>query len=213
MLPNDLKALVSEMAGQKPENKKPKQERKKPDPEKEKCSVKKLARIFNLTEMRVQQLAKMDVVVKTERGLYDLWASVKGYIRYLQDKNTKKHGLEGDDNSYESQRTRVYRARAEILEAQSLAIRGELHDGACIAEMVGEGLANLRAKLLAIPNTAGPQLADEGDPNKCAAIIESLVHEALTECSRYNGREVVNRYLKRNKSEPEEEEKGEGWET
>jgi phage terminase Nu1 subunit (DNA packaging protein) len=215
MLPNDLRALVSEMAGQNPQQAKP-ETKKNPKSENktEKCSVKKLARIFNITEVRVQQLAKMEVIVKTERGLYDLWLSVKGYIRYLQDRTGKKSGgIDGDENSYETQRTRVYKARAEILEAQSQAIQGQLHDAACITEVVGEGLANLRAKMLAIPNTAGPRVADESDPNKCAAMIETLIHEALTECSKYNGREVVNRYLKRNEPKQEEEEAGEAWET
>ena len=216
MLPNDLRALVSEMAGQNPQQAKP-ETKKSPESENktEKCSVKKLARIFNITEVRVQQLAKMEVIVKTERGLYDLWLSVKGYIRYLQDRTGKKSGgIDGDENSYETQRTRVYKARAEILEAQSMAMRGELHDGACIAEVMGEGLANMRAKLLAIPTTAGPRVADESDPNKCAALIETLLHEAMAECSKYNGREILNRYLKRSEAKPEEvEEAGEGWET
>ena len=215
MLPNDLRALVSEMAGQKPQQAKPEPKKsQKSENKTEKCSVKKLARIFNITEVRVQQLAKMEVIVKTERGLYDLWLSIKGYIRFLQDRSGKKTGgIDGDENSYETQRTRVYRARAEILEAQSMAMRGELHDAACITDVVGEGLANLRAKMLAIPTTAGPRVADETDANKCAAIIETLIHEALAECAKYNGREVVNRYLKRNNPKPEEEEAGEGWET
>ncbi len=77
---------------------------------------------------------------------------------------------------------------------------------------MGEALANMRAKLLAIPTTAGPRVADETDANKCAALIETLLHEAMTECSKYNGREILNRYLKRNEPKPEEEE-AEGWET
>jgi len=175
-----------------------------------------LANIFNITQVRVQQLAKMGVVVKSSRGTYELWKSVKGYIKYLQERAAGKGMGEGDggENSYETQRTRVYRARAEILEAQSMAMRGELHDGACIAEVMGEGLANMRAKLLAIPTTAGPRVADESDPNKCAALIETLLHEAMAECSKYNGREILNRYLKRSEAKPEEaEEAGEGWET
>lgn len=44
-----------------------------------------LADLFNLTERRVQQLANEKVVVKADRGKYDLIASVKGYVRFLQD--------------------------------------------------------------------------------------------------------------------------------
>lgn len=174
-----------------------------------------LAKLFNITDVRIQQLAKLGIVTKAARGRYELWQSIRGYIKYLQERAAGKSigRGDGDESSYEVQRTRVYRARAEILEAQSMAMRGELHDAACIAEVMGEALANMRAKLLAIPTTAGPRVADETDANKCAALIETLLHEAMLECSKYNGREILNRYLKRNEPKPEEEENGEGWET
>lgn len=44
-----------------------------------------LADLFNLTERRIQQLANEKVVVKADRGKYDLIGSVKGYVRFLQD--------------------------------------------------------------------------------------------------------------------------------
>lgn len=171
-------------------------------------SVKVLAEALGgVTPQYVQQLEKKGIVKKTARGVYDLCASTAGYIEWQRSQENES------EDSFKAQRTRVYRARAEILEAQSMAMRGELHDAACITDVVGEGLANLRAKMLAIPTTAGPRVADETDANKCAAIIETLIHEALAECAKYNGREVVNRYLKRNDPKPEEEEAGEGWET
>ena len=165
------------------------------------------AALGGVTPRYVQQLEKKGIVKKTARGVYDLCASTAGYIEWQRSQENES------EDSFKAQRTRVYRARAEILEAQSMAMRGELHDAACITDVVGEGLANLRAKMLAIPTTAGPRVADETDANKCAAIIETLIHEALAECAKYNGREVVNRYLKRNDPKPEEEEAGEGWET
>lgn len=164
------------------------------------------AALGGVTPRYVQQLEKKGIVKKTARGVYDLIASTAGYIAWRNSQEDQS------EDSFQAQRTRVYRARAEILEAQSRAVRGEFHHAACIAEVMGEGIANLRAKLLAIPTTAGPRVADESDPNQCASLIESLIHEALLECSKYNGREVLNRYLKRNeKIEPEESE--EGWES
>ena len=175
------------------------------------AGVDEVAELFGVTPARVHQLVSDAVVIRTSRGAYDLWQSAHNYIRFLRTRKSNQWDS-NDAGDYEVQRTRVYKARAEILEAQSQAMRGELHDGACIAEVMGEGLANIRAKLLAIPTTAGPRVADETDANKCAALIETLLHEAMTECSKYNGREILNRYLKRNEPKPEEEE-AEGWET
>ena len=176
------------------------------------AGVDEVAELFGLTPARVHQLVSNAVVIRTSRGAYDLWQSAHNYIRFLRTRKSNQWDS-NDSGDYEVQRTRVYKARAEILEAQSMAMRGELHDAACIAEVMGEALANMRAKLLAIPTTAGPRVADETDANKCASLIETLLHEAMLECSKYNGREILNRYLKRNEPKPEEEETGEGWET
>lgn len=160
------------------------------------CDVHQLAGILGLTPRSIQNLEKQGIAVRVAHGKYDLGASVRSYIQHLEEETAS------EDAEFEIQRTRVYRARAEILEAQSQAIRGELHDAACIAEVMGDGLANMRAKLLAVPTTAAPRVADETDPNKCAAIIETLLHEAMLECARYNGREVVRRYLARQGKTP-----------
>ena len=45
-----------------------------------------LAKLLNLTEVRIQQLAKDGIIVKETRGRYDLWGSIKGYVKYLQDR-------------------------------------------------------------------------------------------------------------------------------
>lgn len=157
------------------------------------------AALGGVTARYVQQLEKKGIVKKTARGVYDLCASTSAYIAWRNSQEDES------EDSFKAARTRVYKARAEILESQSKAMRGELHHAACIAEVMGEGLANLRAKMLAIPTTAGPQVADETDPNKCASIIQDLIYEALSECSKYNGREVINRYIKRHDPNPEKE--------
>jgi hypothetical protein len=107
-----------------------------------------------------------------------------------------------EDGEFEIQRTRVYRARAEILEAQSMAMRGELHDGECIREVMGDAISNARAAFLGLPTRLAPILADEPDPNKCSEIIREAIYEALTHCSKYDGREVVRRYLARQGKAP-----------
>jgi len=155
-----------------------------------------MAESLGMTTRNVQLLEKQGVVVRTGHGRYDLHLSVKRYIAHLEAEESPA------DTEFEAQRTRVYRARAEILEAQSEALRGTLHDAGLVKEVVTEGISTIRAKLLALPSRLGPLLADEPDPNKCASLIETLLHEAMLECSKYNGREVVNRYLARQGKAP-----------
>jgi len=48
------------------------------------CSAKFLAKLFSLTERRIQQLALSGDMVKLSRGKYDLWPSIKGYTDFLR---------------------------------------------------------------------------------------------------------------------------------
>ena len=160
------------------------------------ADVHTLAEVFGLTPRSVQKLEKEGVVIRLAHGQYDLAASVKRYIAHLEDEAAS------EDGEFEIQRTRVYRARAEILEAQSMAMRGELHDGECIREVMGDAISNARAAFLGLPTRLAPILADEPDPNKCSEIIREAIYEALTHCSKYDGREVVRRYLARQGKAP-----------
>lgn len=160
-----------------------------------------LAKLFNLTEVRVQQLAKMGVVIKGERGRYDLWASVRGYVRYLQDRAAGKSGGDGDGGNYEKHRTRLYAARADAQEVLANRLKGTVHDAEVIASVMNEMIANARSKFLAVPTTAAPKVADLSDPNECKAVLTDAVHECLTELADYPAAEIVARQL--NQAPPE----------
>jgi phage terminase Nu1 subunit (DNA packaging protein) len=166
------------------------------DQQKITCSVHQLAEAWGMSERNIQHLEQRGIAIRIAHGRYDLAASCRNYIAHLEDEASS------EDTEFEAARTRVYRARAEILETQSKAIRGELHDATCIAEVMGEGLANARAAFLAIPTRISPILADESDPNKCSEIIREAIYEALTHCSKYDGREVVNRHLAKQSKAP-----------
>jgi len=160
------------------------------------ADVNTIAEVFGLTPRSIQNLEKQGIAVRVAHGQYDLVASVRNYITSLQAEASP------EDSEFAVARTRVYRARAEILEAQSQALRGQLHDAELVKEVVTEGISDIRAKFLAIPTRLAPILADEPDPAKCSEIIKNAIYEALTECSKYNGREVVRRYLARQGKAP-----------
>jgi len=171
---------------------------KKPlkDQQKITCDVHQLAESLGMSARSVQLLETRGIAVRVAHGKYDLGASVRNFVADLEAEASPA------DNEFELQRTRVYRARAEILEAQSQALRGQLHDAELVKEVVTEGISDIRAKFLAIPTRLAPILADEPDSAKCSEIIRDAIYEALTECSKYNGREVVRRYLARQGKAP-----------
>lgn len=87
--------------------------------------VNTLCKLFNLTPMRIGQLVKEGAVTKAERGKYDLWESVKGYIRFLQERKHNQHLQDGDEEAenYTTARARKLRAEADLKEIQRDAER------------------------------------------------------------------------------------------
>lgn len=154
-----------------------------------------LAKLFNLTDVRVQQLAKMGVVKKSARGTYDLWGSIKGYIGYLQERSGGQSG-KGDESGYDKQRTRLYAARADAAEIFAARLKGTVHDGEVVAAVVNEMIANTRARLLSLPSVCAPKVADLADPNQCLDLLTDAVHEALEELAHYDADAVVAKQLK-----------------
>ena len=43
-----------------------------------------IANLLNITERRVEQLAKKKIIPKAGRGVFDLGPTVQAYVRYLQ---------------------------------------------------------------------------------------------------------------------------------
>lgn len=55
-----------------------------------------IARLLNITERRLQQLAKEGIVPKASRGRYPLAGCVRGYVTYLQDLAEQSRKVERD---------------------------------------------------------------------------------------------------------------------
>lgn len=89
--------------------------------------VSTLAKLFNLTSVRIQQLAADGVVQKSGRGQYNLWASVRGYISYLQERKINQWSTD-EENPTELKKHQLRRTKEEAdkLELQNARTRGEL---------------------------------------------------------------------------------------
>lgn len=170
-----------------------------------------LAKLLNLTEVRVQQLAKMGVVVKGERGRYDLWASIRGYVRYLQERNVGKPGsgvaaTEGGEvtgEDYQKHRARLYKAKADAAELEAMLLRGRLHEAEAVKEVWVEMLMNCRAKLLGTGTKIATTCAGLSDVSEIKQKADELINEALNELSDYNPKRVTRQPVQGYQSEVE----------
>ena len=137
-----------------------------------------IARLLDLTERRVQQLARDGVIPRSERGRYDLIGAVRGYVRYLRDQTLKDGAATAD---YGVERARLVRARADLAEMEAAQKRGELIPAREVVTAWTEVVALLRARLLVLPDKIAPLAHDAQTIPQARDIVRKAVHEALAE--------------------------------
>ncbi len=150
--------------------------------------VSTIAKLFDLTERRVQQLAKEGVIPKSSKGKYELVPSVKGYINYLKAKSFGTNDIVSSDIAID--RGRLLKMQADKLAMEMDTAKGQLLD----REEVKAGWINLltrcRARLLAIPNRLAYQLTSTTNVHEIAQILKQAIYEALEELATKNIMEV-----------------------
>ena len=143
-----------------------------------------LAKLFNLTERRVQQMARDGIIPKPEKGRYDLIACVQGYIKYLQDRATGRGDIEPQDTYIE--RARLLKAQADKTELEVKAMNGKLMATEQV-ELLWAGLVtSFRARMLALPVRCAHLLLNLKTYPEIEGCLREHVHEALIELSRYD---------------------------
>jgi phage terminase Nu1 subunit (DNA packaging protein) len=157
--------------------------------------VSTIAKLFEITERRVQQLAKDGVIPKAEKGKYELIGSVKGYIKYLQERAYGKEVTHADAHLDKARLTKI---QADIAEIDLQKLRGKL----VAIEDVEHEWSNLvtafRSRILAIPNKAAHSVIGVKEHHKIENKIRDMINEALTELSKY---ESINDGERNSKSE------------
>lgn len=139
--------------------------------------VETLAKLLNLDPRRIQQLANDGHIVKAARGRYFLAKSINGYCRFLQG----SAGGGADPNSFATQRTRLTKARADLVEMD----RAERSGSLVPAEQVEEGwikiAAIIRARMLALPTKLAPRMATVRTAAEAREILDGEITNALLE--------------------------------
>ena len=148
-----------------------------------------IAKLFLLSERRVQQLVKMGVVPKNDHGRYELVPAVQGYVRYLQERAAGRPGAPEDYHQEKSRLVKLQadKAQLELDEMSSQLVRADA------VQSAWEGiLSDVKARLLGIPSKAAPIVSGIDNPGEILGVLDDLVHEALRELHEY-GDETAKR--------------------
>jgi phage terminase Nu1 subunit (DNA packaging protein) len=167
-----------------------------------------LAKLFNLTSVRVHQLTADGVVIRVARGKYDLWQSIRNYIKFLQERKVNQWTGTGESDKpgdYEAHRARLTKAKADIAELDAELKKGTAHDAEAVAAVWSDMIGNARAKLLSLPTTLASQLEGMTIQERKEA-IQHGVSDALKELADYSPDIVTQQYVTSNNEEPQETE-------
>ena len=136
-----------------------------------------IAKLLKLTERRVQQLAKDDIIPKAERGKYDLISSVHGYIDFLK----AKAGGDFTAEDVIKNKNKLMKAKAEIAEIEKMKATGELIPKEEVKRTWLELVQKVKQKLLSIPNKVAPVVVTVKSINEIKLILQDKIYEALYE--------------------------------
>ncbi len=146
-----------------------------------------IAKLLNLTERRIQQLAKDGIIPKSVKGKYDLIGCVRGYIRYLQD---RAFGQDIGTVDYHQEKARLTKLQADEKALLVEQLRGKLLLLDDVSDAWIEMIANARAKLLGIPTKIAARLAVIENTAEVENFLKEVIYEALTELANHHESEL-----------------------
>lgn len=116
--------------------------------------VTELAKLFNITPTRINQLENEGVVFKVARGSYDQWRSIKGYISYLQDRRVNQWDSKDEDQTdLKREQLRRTKEEADKLSLVNARTRGELVEVAMIRKLGEKVMSAVRNRIINMPLT------------------------------------------------------------
>lgn len=146
-----------------------------------------LAEYLGLSDRRIRQLEKEGVVVKSQRGRYDLKASVLGYINSIRqqekrmDASLEKLKISKEATSLQHEQLKKRRTELQVQELER-----KLHRAEDVEYFWNAMVLAVKSRLTAIPVKCAPLLAGIEDRKEIQAILKREVSDALNEIADYD---------------------------
>lgn len=146
-----------------------------------------LSEYLGLSTRRIRQLFKDGVVIKSQRGRYDLKLSVLGYINSLRQQERKKDAdLDKLRISKEAESLMHERLKKRMTELKVMEMEKKLHRSEDVEYFWNTMVAAVKSRLTAIPVKCAPLLVAMEDRKEIQAILKREVAEALNEIANYD---------------------------
>lgn len=150
-----------------------------------------IGKLFDLSDRRVQQLAKEGVLpaASTRPYKFDLLPTVKAYIKYLSDKANGKEAKNADTAKAEADKLRaeadLKQSKAKIAEMQLKELEGKMHRSEDVEAMTNDLVYTVRSMIMALPGRLAMDVVQAGTANEASALIRTECHIILNELAGY----------------------------
>lgn len=140
-----------------------------------------MARIFEISERKVQMLARDGVIPKAKHGHYELIPCVQGYLRHLRGVAAGHKSEDGVD--LVAQRARLASEQADGYALKNAHLRGELVPVSEVEAAWTSLNSAVQRALLTLASTVAPLVAAENESRVCEGIVREHIQRALSELS------------------------------
>lgn len=140
-----------------------------------------LAKLLNITDRYVRQLAK-DKILQKSGNKYLLIENIHSYIEYIKSSNSGNKNLK--DLKLQKEIEKLSKD-IELKEIKIAEIKNELHSAETVKKVMTSMLLNLKGKMLSVPNKVSPLVVGCDNLGDIQNIILENIEDALLELSDY----------------------------
>lgn len=139
------------------------------------CTVADLQVILQITQQRVSQLEKQQIIKRLANGKFDTCEAVRAFYEYKFSK---------DSLDYKVEQALHEKAKRQLAELELKKRLNEVHDAENVRIVMGDMLSNTRSQLLGMPTKMAPRLAHR-DADYIANELTQEIEDRLSELCDY----------------------------
>lgn len=152
-----------------------------------------LEKIIGVSDSRIRQLARENIIIRAAKGRYKLLESIKNYILTLKMKMEADNSeLSDGEIDLEEEKAIHERVKRRISELKLQTMKGELHKSEDVERVMTDMLVSVKAKLLSMPTKLAPILVSRNDIDFVRSVINREVLETLNELKEYNPKDFYS---------------------
>ena len=150
-----------------------------------------IAKLFGVTDRRVQQLAKEGIIPAAKKKPYqfDLLPTVQAYIKYLSEKANGKEAKSTDTVQAEADKLRaeadLKQSKAKIAEMQLKELEGNMHRSEDVEAITNDLVYTVRSMIMSLPGRLAMDVTQATTAAEASAIIRSECYQILEALAGY----------------------------